>query len=255
MESREVLQLRISYLRHIMGTLPNGWIGNYRDRPAVYLIHDPDNPDISNTNKRHYYIHTSKGKRYKQLIEQRIKYQVEYEYLMKRWRSIYIGDPDIKKFPLDKYRHSGILPSFFMRARPNQNTKENKHPIAYKGQYLRSKNELLSVKQIENMGFMWKTEVEFIVKGIKFYPDALFYVPFIEKVIALEIDGMMDDEEYSYKANKRKLNYYKAGLIEFKDVIFFRLTGNNDFDIDSLTRLIEFSIEVNAIDIKNNTVP
>ena len=119
MESREVLQLRISYLRHIMGELPNGWIGNYRDRPAVYLIHDPDNPDISNTNKRHYYIHTSKGKRYKQLIEQRIKYQVEYEYLMKRWRSIYIGDPDIKKFPLDKYRHSGILPSFFMRARSN----------------------------------------------------------------------------------------------------------------------------------------
>jgi len=71
----------------------------------------------------------------------------------------------------------------------------------------------------------------------------------------LEIDGMMDNEEYSYKANKRKLNYYKAGLIEFKDVIFFRLTGDNDFDIDSLTRLIEFSIEVNAIDIKNNTVP
>ena len=54
-----------------MATLPNGWIGNYRDRPAVYLIHDPDNPDISNTNKRHYYIHTSKGKRYKQLIEQK----------------------------------------------------------------------------------------------------------------------------------------------------------------------------------------
>ena len=179
-----------------------------------------------------------------------------YNSLMAQWKSMFVDEPVIIPFPLNNEESLIITPSAFYAASPNQNPKENKTPITYKGQILRSKNELLAVQEIERMGFEWKTEIMLFINGQTLYPDVTFFVPYINKVIALETDGMMGDESYEYKSHRRRNKYFKAGFNEFDDVIFFRITNYYEFDASKFRKLIEISCEINATAIiESKTTP
>lgn len=249
MELRNSLQLRISYQLYLLKTLPWGYIGTYRNQPAVFLTKDPNDPSVNSKNKKRYLLTREKGKLYSELVNKSQAANVEYERLMAEWKRMYKGNPTIVEFPLDNRLITGLSSEQFKIALPNQNTKENRNPIEYKGQLLRSKNELLGIQEIEKMGFDWKTEIN--INGCLF-PDATFDVPYIGKSIMAEIDGMMEDFDYCRKSVKRQFQYHVNGFREFSDVVFYRLSDRANFDIPSFRRLIELSIELNATFIMEN---
>lgn len=250
MNEKTILNLKIAYIKYRISRLPKGWIGTYRNRQVVYIIRDPDDPKVSNIRRRRLFTNTRRGLYYKNRIEE-YQYEVrKYKELIAEWKKNYIGEPEIIRFPLNRFDYTGITSEQFFNSRPNQNSYEIKHPIHYKGQTLRSKNELLTVQLIEEMGFEWKTEIMIKRGKYYFYPDVAFYVPYIDKVIALELDGMMEDDEYYSKAEERRGNYIRSGFIENKDVIFFRLVDNNSFNLEDLKAMIESAIERNIAGLR-----
>ena len=253
MNEKKVLELRISYLRYKISKLPRGWLGTYKNIPVVVLSFIPDNPAIKGRNQKRYRLSSKNGIYYKEKLHERAIAETKLQELMTEWRMSYIGEPETIEFPLKRNRFCGILTKQFMEANPNQNSYENKNPQFYKGQTFRSKNELLSIQTIESMGFMWKTEIKIQVGKFVFYPDVVFYVDYIDKPIALELDGMMDKDDYYEHAEDRRAKYIKAGMVENKDVIFFRLNNEYDFNVEDLRTLILAAIERNVADILSNT--
>ena len=253
MNEKKVLQLKISYLKYKIRNLPRGWIGTNRDLDRIVINYDPKNPKVSNKSRRRYCLTTKRGIYYKDGITKRKIAEAELDMLNAEWKSNYRGAPEIIEFPLKRTRFLGILPNQFFEAKPNQNTYKIKNPIPYKGQILRSKNELLTVQAIESMGFMWKTEILIQLGKYFFYPDIVFYVPYIDKVIAVELDGMMEKDDYYEHAEERRAKYIKAGLVENRDVIFFRISNENDFDLEDLKAMIKSAIERNAADISTDS--
>ena len=250
MNERTVLQLRISYLQHNLRKLPNGWIGTYNNRAVVIINFDPDKPQINNHSRRRYLLSSKKGVFYNGKLEERVITEAQLNSLLVVWRKDYEGDPEIISFPLMKNRFCGIQTNQFMESAPNQNKYKAKNPIPYKGQILRSKNELLAIKQIEEMGFIWKTEICFRFGKYTFCPDVVFYVPYIDKPIALELDGMMDADDFYEHAEERRHKYIRAGFEENKDVIFLRINNEYDFPIEDLKTLIETAIERSIADLR-----
>ncbi len=62
--------------------------------------------------------------------------------------------------------------------------------INYNDRILRSKNELIVCRELDNWGYEYKVEIDLSSDGFtELYPDATFYVPEIEKPIAVETDG------------------------------------------------------------------
>ena len=249
MELRNSLQLRISYQLYLLNTLPRGYFSSHNNKPVVYITKDPNDPSVNNYNKKRYYLSGERGRLYSELANRYQKAKDEYKRLMAEWKRMYKGNPTIVEFPLDSRLITGLSSEQFKIALPNQNTKENKNPIEYKGQLLRSKNELLGIQEIEKMGFDWKTEIN--INGCLF-PDATFDVPYIGKSIIAEIDGMMEDFDYCRKSVRRQFQYHINGFREFSDVVFYRLSDRANFDIPSFRRLIELSIELNATFIMEN---
>lgn len=243
MEYRYTLQLKISYAHHLINTLPQGRVGTYRQRQVVVITHDPGNPCISYNRKRRLYTNGKEGAKYLKLINLHQKALLEYKRLMNEWKTYYAGEPKIIQFPLDPTLLSGLSPEFFKQARPNQNSYERKEKIQENNQVLRSKNELLAVKEIEKMGFEWKTEIKVSINGKNFYPDVTFLVPYIQCALMMEIDGIMEDKEYRYKAIDREHKYYKAGFSLFDDVIIYRTKNSNSFDAELLRFEINMAIE------------
>lgn len=250
MNEKMVLQLRISYLQYRLKELPKGWIGTYKKREVAIITYDSKNPKVTSYSMRRYFLRTRRGKSYKVLLEERIKAEAEMDKLLARWHMNYIGEPEVIKFPLSKTRFCGIQTRQFMESEPNQNKYQAKNPIIYKGQTLRSKNELLAVKEIEEFGFIWKTEICFRFGKYTFYPDVVFYVPYIDKPIALELDGMMDADDYYDHAEDRRRKYIRAGFEENKDVIFLRLNNEYVFPSEDLNTLIRIAIERSIADLR-----
>ncbi len=169
--------------------------------------------------------------------------EAEYTKLMNEWKSCYTGSPKIIKYPLDESLLSGLNPEFFKNARPNKNSFENMDPIEYNGQIMRSKNELLAVKEIEKMGFEWKTEIKVSINGKNFFPDVTFLIPFIQCALMLELDGKMGDPNYRTESINREYKYYQAGFKLFDDVIIYRTNSSHSFDADLLKYEIDMAIE------------
>lgn len=246
MDYKNTIEIKLSYLEYRLSLLPKGWISIYRGRQVVYVTSDPYDETITSYNKRRFYTNTDKGIFYKNLIEEYLKLESEYKELRRLWYSTFSVDPIKIEYPLNQ-RLSGISSDYFRSAVPNQNELRVKNPISYNGQILRSKNELIAVQNIENMGFEWKSEVKLQVRNHIFYPDVVFDIPFLYKSVALEVDGMMDEESYSKKSDKRLNKYLRAGFTEFTDVLFVR--SINYFDTQVFRRLIEISIELNSAEL------
>ena len=253
MTLRNTLQLKISYAKYLLQTLPKGRVGTYRQRQVVFISRDPERPDISSKKERRLYTDSKKGAKYLKLISQYQNAKAEYDKLMNEWKTYFAGSPTIIKFPLDQNLLSGLTPEFFKNARPNKNTFENKDPIEYNGQIMRSKNELLAVKEIEKMGFEWKTEVYVNINGKRFYPDVTFHVPFIQCALMLETEGKMGDPEYRKESINREYKYYQAGFNLFDDVIIYRTKNSHSFDSDLLKFEIDMAIEKIATRIIEGT--
>ena len=229
-----------------------GFFGKKNGRAVVYVTRDPDNPEVSAKHRRCYFTSSKKGQHWDKIIREYISVRSEYEMLLKDWKSKYIAPPRKISFPLKKRRKNMIDREFFENAVPNQNKREVRNPIEHNGQVFRSKNEILSCEVLEAMGYEYKTEV--YLKGndwMEFYPDLMFYVPELDKVIVFEIDGALDVIVYDGHSFSRTSNYLNCGFVEGKDLICYRISDSKAISIEQIENLIRAAIESSLDDIIN----
>ncbi len=243
-------ELLISYYKDQLNKLPFGNVGCHKGIPVVYISKDPADPSISYRNKKCYQISSKKGKIYYELIQESIRIRAKIKELEEEWDSIYKIKPREIRYPLRHKTGSLLDKDLYFKSRSGQNLVENDRPIEYKGHMLRSKNELLACQAIEQLGYDYKTEIKIESDKFKsFYPDVTIYLHLVEKPLALEVDGALDQESYFRKSELRKKNYFDAGLLEFKDVIFYRLNDGYSFDVSRLKALIDAALLTNMDDI------
>lgn len=84
---------------------------------------------------------------------------------------------------------------------------------------------------------------------LSFYPDVTFFIPEMDKPVAIELDGAVDNQDYYIKAENRKRQYLLNGFTELRDIIFFRIINPYQFDCDQLEALIVGSLVVNSNNI------
>ena len=237
-------QLRLSYLKDQMNRLPHGCFGHYRGRKVVYVTYDPSDRTVSTINKRRYYTDTRRGSLYSKLVSEYLKLEKEYEDLLNEWKLLYSIEPAIVGFPLKRDKKPILSTSFFNNAKTDANQIPIDDQVLKGKSKLRSKNELIAVQALESMGYKCKTEV--LIPDYYLFPDVMFLAPEVDKALAVELDGAMDDLKYYSKAKRRQGNYYAAGFEEFKDVLFFRMSDPYNFDLNTFKRMVELAIELNS---------
>lgn len=226
--------------------MPHGYFGTSGGKSVIYLVYDPSDPKVDSYHRRRIVVHSREGQIYKVVIEEYLRLKEELRQLERLWNERYKFPPKEVRYPLPEAPAPLITAKMFDLAVPNQNTYENEHPILYSGQKLRSKNELIGFQTLEKMGFEVKTEVRIRRGESTFFPDALFKVPEFDKGIGLEIDGAMDKDDYFGSAEERRKKYIRNGFREGIDVLFFRICGRHDFDLERFELQLDAVLESNA---------
>ncbi|MBP5261690.1 MAG: hypothetical protein J6Z43_06155 [Clostridiales bacterium] len=243
-------ELRIAYLADKLRKIPHGFFSCISGINVVIITYDPQDRSVSNTHRKRYRTTSKRGIIWSTTINDYIAVKSEYDLLIKDWFARYTTPPRQISYPLKKRRKDLISFDFFKNSLPNQNKKENKHPIEYKGQIFRSKNEIIGCQVLEKYGYEFKTEI-LITDGnwIELYPDLTFYVPELEKVFVKEIDGAIDQVVYNDHSTSRTGYYLKMGFTEGKDLITVRIGDPNNVDAEQIDNLIRAAIESSIDDI------
>ena len=243
-------EYKIAYLQDQISKLPHGFFGKCRGESAVIIFFDPDNPKVTGNSKRWYSTQSKKGQHYASQVRLYTELKGQLDLLLKDWKSKYVTPPRKIKFPLHKTRKDPLDLNWFTNSKAQANERKNNNPIKYKNHVLRSKNELAACQVIDKMGFPQKVEVLVRFDNLSyFYPDSTFYVPEIDKVILLNIDGALDNPQYISKSYYDTAACLTNGLVEGKDFIVLRIGNAKDMDAGQLENLIRAAIESSIDDI------
>ena len=244
-------ELLIAHCKSQIQKLPEGFFGTYRDKHVVIISRDPTDKNVNQKNKKRYTLDSKNGKIYVPLIKESNKLKAKLNYLTNLWKSTYWTEPRDIRYPLNKRDYGGLTKEKYFNSAEMQNPILTKNtPIDYYGRQLKSKNELIACQAFDYWGYKYKVEINLSPdKFTQLYPDVTFYAEEIEKPIAVEIDGAADNASYFDKAEGRKFNYIKEGYIEYKDIVFLRLTNPYDFDAQRFKGLISAALFCNLDDI------
>lgn len=109
-----------------------------------------------------------------------------------------------------------------------------------KGDYVRSKSELIIADRLYTLGIPYRYEAELILGDATIYPDFTILDVKRHRVVYLEHLGMMDDAQYAANAVQR-INLYQHHNILMGDRLFITMeTDKNPLDtevVDTLLRL------------------
>lgn len=243
-------ELLISYYKDRWEKLPHGTFGAHRNKPVVYVTYDPDNPLISNRNKRILTITSNEGRMYYELIKEADHVRNVLNSLIADWKATYRINARQVTYPLKKRAYSPLTTKKYNESLTNANSFPMTNRIDYKGMQLRSKNELILCKTLDSFGYEYKVEIEIKINGyLSLYPDVTFFIPEMDKPVAVELDGAVDNQDYYIKAEDRKRQYLLNGFTELRDIIFFRNINPYQFDNDQLEALIRGSLVANSNNI------
>ena len=244
-------ELLIAYYQHELSLLPEGFFGIYRGKKVVYITRDPRDDSINNKNKRRIVISSKEGQIYSKLIEESSAIRSKLSHLNELWNSTYWTPPNKICYPPGKHRTGALNRERYIKSCEMQNPILSTNPtIDYNGRKLRSKNELIVCQCLDSWEYEYKVEIDLSPDEFTpLYPDATFFIPEIDKPVSVEVDGALDKTNYMTKSEGRKFNYFNNGFIEFKDVIFLRLTYAYEFDAQRFKDLVSAAIFCNLSDI------
>ncbi len=242
------LELRIAYLRDKISQLPHGFFSEYQGRNAVYLFYDPDNSKISRNNKRRYYVTSKRGRVLSELINEYLILKKDLDAALSLWKTNFAGNPRKYRFPLTKIKPDRFDHDFYENSQPNQNPREIKNPVKYKGHTFRSKNEFIVAQIVEKMGYEYKEEILIQFDDYTyFFPDITFYVPEVDKVIIVEVDGAMDKSQYVGKSYHNTAACVTNKLVEMKDFVVVRIGDAYSINAEQIEKMLYSAID-SAID-------
>ena len=248
--TRRHMEFKINYLRHRLSLLPHGYFSSYKGRDVVYVTYDPDNDSVSRDNRRRYFCGTRRGKALSEQIKEYVELKGQLDLLLKDWKLLYNGEPRKISFPLTKRREGPIGYEFFIKAIPNQVIPQDGHIIDHKGHDLISKNEEAVSLILEKMGYPYKCGVNIrFDRYNSIHPDFLFYVPEIDKVFMVEIDGAMDQGSYVTKSYHTTASCIVNGFVEMKDFVVIRIGHGYEINSEQIEWMLWAAIDAAINDI------
>ena len=243
-------ELLISYYKDRLDKLPHGTFGTHRNKPVVYVTYDPNNPQINKKNKRILTLTSKEGQIYYGLVREACYVQNRLNTLVADWKATYRMNARRVDYPLIRRGCSPLTAEKYKESVNNAYSYPMTNTIEYKGMQLRSKNELILCKTLDRIGYDYKVEIEIKMNEyLSFYPDVTFFIPEMDKPVAIELDGAVDNQDYYIKAENRKRQYLLNGFTELRDIIFFRIINPYQFDCDQLEARIMGSLVVNSNNI------
>ena len=248
--SKRHMELKINYLRYRLSIIPHGYFASFKGNSVVYVFYDPDDDRISYRNKRKYFCSGRKGRSLSEQIKEYVELKGQLDLLLKEWKAQYQGEPRNIPFPLFKRRIGPIDHDFFVKAEPNQVEHRDDKYIDHKGQELISKNEEVVAQILEKMGYEFKAGIFLdLDKFTHLHPDFLFYVPEIDKVILIEVDGAMDKEFYVTKSYYSTASCLINGFIEMKDFVVVRIGHGYEINSEQIEGMLWAAIDMAIDDI------
>ena len=248
--SRRHHELKIAYLRHKLRSLPHGYFGTWKNRQVVYIYYEPGNEKVGHSSKRRFFISSKRGRESAEQIREYKELKSQLDVLLSEWKARYTEPPRQIDFPLRKRRRGYFTYDFFKNAVPDQNPRKKVHNVTDGKTQFRSKNELVAAMIMEKFGYETKTEVQIEFDEFTgFYADVLFYVPEIDKVILLEIDGALEKADYVSKSYHNTAACVINGLVEMKDFIVVRYGNGYDIDSRQIERMISAAIDASIDDL------
>lgn len=107
-----------------------------------------------------------------------------------------------------------------------------------KGDFVRSKSEVIIANTIHMKGLQYRSEEVTKVGNYLFAPDFKILVPSTGKIKLLEHFGMMHDPEYREKALWKMSTYIENGYRPYEDILFTFEDINGNIDAKNLELLI-----------------
>lgn len=145
----------------------------------------------------------------------------------RRVKSIILGDDEFSKKWIDEpYDKKPIK-------------KGSSSYLTLKGEYVRSKSELIIADRLWVNGIPYKYECPILVDGEIIHPDFTILRIRDRKIIYHEHCGMIDDADYSEKLADRINKYSRAGIVQGDRLFFSFETAKKTLDVSMIDRLID----------------
>lgn len=209
-------------------------------------------------------VHKSQGSQFNKTIivipntnSYLISREMIYTALTRHSEKIYIlhqGDKsELNKYQEDRY--SSILsrmtnlfndkPNFEYYEKYKSFYDKNKIHITKKGEFVRSKSEVIIANLLDDKGINYEYEKELELGNMKIHPD--FTVEKDGKIYIWEHLGMMDNKEYKNNWNIKKSRYEENNIIDIRDdmtdrkyyLITTEETNKSGLDSRIISKIIE----------------
>ena len=236
--------LKISYLKKQIDNMVSGYFGTKRGEPVVYVTHDPTNPAITSQKKRAFKLTTKSGMLYSKLVEEYLKIKEEYDELVYEWQTKYVGPIPTDAMPFTP--NLGIHKmdyAFWQRCEPYKNAYPYKKKFEYNGGVFRSKNEVITARELDYMRIPYKVEPEAVMSdGTYMYPDFIIGIKEANKAAYIEVYGGAGMDDYSARSSSKIMKYQENGYRDLRDIIAIHLA--DDMDVHYIQQQIKSALEL-----------
>lgn len=121
------------------------------------------------------------------------------------------------------------------------------YPTVIPGLNVRSKSEGDIISRFVHFGVPFRYEEEHVINRISFHPDFTCLNTETNQVFFWEHQGRWDDPKYVSRLEDRNIQFQKAGIIPWKNLIITTETATQPLDIGWVDHLIQFFLKSNRV--------
>ena len=231
----KVLAVKLEYRRLKLEKMRHGFFREKKGKQYVVITYDPDNLRINARHSRMVLVKTKLGIPLSDSIKEYQSLKAEYDLLLSNWYSRFNSEPPKVRFPVVQFSDPHRMNNEYYNARPGQLGKYTpNNPTTSEHGDLKSKNELMGLDLLKDLGIPFKYETELYLKEIDetINPDCLVNFYEIDRCAYLEIFGMSDKIDYFAKTSNKIYGFSKETYRPGREVIYVFIYDKYNFDKD-----------------------
>lgn len=231
----KVLAVKLEFRRLKLERMVHGFFREIKGKKYVVITYDPAISKISARHSRKICVSTKLGQSLSEQINDYQKLKTEYDLLLSNWYSRFGSEPPKVKFPIVQYSDPHRMNNEYYNAREGKLGKYTPdNPTVSEHGDLKSKNELMGLDLLKEIGIPFKYEPEIYLAEINetINPDCLINFYEIDRCAYLEILGMTDKIEYYVKTCNKIYGFSKEIYRPGREVIYVIMYDKYNFDKD-----------------------
>lgn len=229
----KVLAVKLEYRRQKLEKMVHGYFRNINGVQSVIVTYDPNFPHYDKSHPRRLVAGSKLGRFYSDKINEYQIVKSEYETLLKIWNATYTKAPPKVIFPIIQYfdPHSMNNEYFDKQVDCTGKYKPENPTVSEHGE-LKSKNEQFGADLLKLMDIPFKYETSVYLDSIKelINPDYLVNFYEIDRCAYIEILGMNDKVDYSFRTTTKIYGFSSQLYRPGREVIYIHLYDKYNFD-------------------------